>query len=129
MIKIRIRNFINNNINLVFNITIIIVMVSIFAVTSYIYEYSNSRELIIEVKDKYVKNNDNNDKYIIIDTENNAYEITDLFFIWKFNSTDIYSSLEIGKAYKISITGIRCRIFSKYPNINKVESKEEVLIK
>lgn len=129
MIKVKIRNFINNNINLVFNVTIIIVIISVFAITSYIFEYSNSKELIIEVKDKYVKNNDNNDKYIIIDTKNNAYEITDLFFIWKFNSTDIYSSLEIGKTYKISITGIRCRIFSNYPNINKVELDEEVLVK
>lgn len=128
MMKVRIRNFINN-MNLIFDITIIIVIISVFAITSYIFEYSNSKELIIEIKDKYVKNNDNNDKYIIIDTENNAYEITDLFFIWKFNSTDIYSSLEIGKTYKISITGIRCRIFNNYPNINKVELNEEVLVK
>lgn len=85
-------------------------------------EYNES---VIEIKDKFIKNYDGNDTYIIVDSNNNSYRIKDLLFIWKFNSTDLYSSIEIGEKYRIQTTGIRFRLFSVYPNINNVEKIEE----
>ena len=56
----------------------------------------------------------------MVDENKNTYKITDLFFKFKFNSTDIYNELEIGKTYKVKISGFRIKIFSEYPNINKI---------
>lgn len=41
-------------------------------------------------------------------------------FKGKFNSTDIYNALEIGKTYKVETSGKRIHFFSMYPNINKI---------
>ena len=62
----------------------------------------------------------------MVDENKNTYKITDLFFKFKFNSTDIYNELEIGKIYKVKISGFRIKIISEYPNINKIiETKEK----
>ena len=37
--------------------------------------YSNPETIEIEVKDKFVKMSSNVDKYMVVDTENNTYEI------------------------------------------------------
>ena len=117
MLKVKINNFISEHLEVLIYIIFVIIIICLL----YVFNYSNINKLTIEVKDKYVKNNGNSDKYIVIDSNNNSYEITDLFFIWKFNSTDIYSLLEVGKTYNITTSGIRFRLISKYPNINKVE--------
>ena len=92
-----------------------------------IIKYTNEQEIEILVKDKYVKNNSKgNDKYLIVDENNNTYEITDLFFKGKWNSTDLYNQLENNKKYKIKTTGKRIQFFSMYPNINNVEKVEEI---
>lgn len=62
----------------------------------------------------------NKTKIIILVEDNNTYQITDLFFIGKFNSTDIYNSLDIGQVYLVEISGIRNYFFSWYKNINKI---------
>lgn len=84
--------------------------------------YGNIQSIEITVKDKYVKRSGSEeDKYLVVDSEGNTYEITDLTFIGKWNSTDLYNKLEIGKTYKIETSGIRNGFLSMYPNINKIE--------
>ena len=91
-----------------------------------IIKYTNEEEIEILVKDKYIKNNSKgNDKYLIVDENNNTYEITDLFFKGKWNSTDLYNQLENNKKYKIKTTGKRIQFLSMYPNINNIEKVEE----
>lgn len=106
---------------------IIIIVVMLFPIGISIAQYINNEEIEIIVKDKYIKNNSNNGKYLVVDNDKNTYQITDLFFRWKFNSTDIYNGLEIGKTYKLQISGFRMRFLSIYPNINKIieEVKDE----
>ena len=94
--------------------------------------YGNVQTLEITVKDKYIKKSSgkgNGDKYLIVDTEKNTYQITDLTFIEKWNSTDLYNELEIGKKYKITTSGIRNQFWSMYPNINKVEKIKDIELK
>ena len=94
--------------------------------------YGNVQTLEITVKDKYIKKSSgkgNGDKYLIVDTEKNTYQITDLTFIGKWNSTDLYNELEIGKKYKITTSGIRNQFWSMYPNINKVEKIKDIELK
>lgn len=59
--------------------------------------------------------------YMVVDSNKNTYKITDLFFKFKFNSTDLYNELEIGKTYKVKISRFRIKLLSEYPNINEVE--------
>lgn len=82
--------------------------------------YSNQEIIEITVKEKYIKNYNKSSKYIIVDDKREAYQITDLLFKGKFNSTDIYNSLDIGKTYKIETTGKRIPFLSMYKNINKI---------
>lgn len=86
--------------------------------------YTNEQTIEITVKDKYIKNSKNS-IYIVVDTNGNAYQISDLALKGKFNSTDIYNQMEIGKTYIITTTGRRIHFLSLYPNINKIEESDE----
>lgn len=109
-------------------IVTVTLLIIITAIVSTVYlnvqAYTNKQEIEITVKDKYIKNGsgkNSSSKYLVVDTENNTYQITDLLFNGKFNSTDLYNQLEINKRYKIETTGNRMHYFSVYPNINKIE--------
>lgn len=106
----------------IFSILILLVGTLAIMFLLEIIKYGNNQTIEITIKDKYVKNGKSGDssKYLVVDIDNNAYEVTDLFFKGKFNSTDIYSILEIGKTYKVKTSGRRIRFLSMYPNINKV---------
>lgn len=95
-------------------------------VWDYKITYGNVQNLEITVKDKYIKRSGSEeDKYLIVDTDGNTYQVTDLAFKGKWNSTDLYNQLEIGKTYKIETSGIRNGFMSLYPNINRIEKLEE----
>ena len=81
-------------------------------------EYVDEQEIELTVNDKYVKGQEGT--YFVIDNNDNAYVIQDLFFKGKFNSTDIYNKLKIGNTYKVKISGIRNRLLSRYRNINEI---------
>lgn len=89
-------------------------------------DYQNEEIIEITVKDKYVKRaGESGDTYLVASEEGDTYKITDLFWIGKFNSTDLYNQLTIGKTYRVTVTGVRHQFFSWYKNINKIEVLEE----
>lgn len=91
---------------------------------NYKITYGSVQTIEITVKDKYIKRSGSEtDKYLVVDTEGNTYQITDLTFLGKWNSTDLYNKLDVGKTYKIETSGIRNGFLSMYPNINKVKEK------
>lgn len=93
-----------------------------FAIYCSTVEYQNEETIEIVVKDKYIKRSGNTDLYLVVSEDNETYKIEDLLFKGKFNSTDLYNQLEIGKKYRITTTGIRLQYFSMYKNINKIEA-------
>ena len=101
-------------------IALVIIIVGAIVIKIATIGYSNKEVIAIEVKDKYIKRDNKSDVYMVVDTDNNTYQITDLFFIGKFNSTDLYNELEIGQAYLVEITGVRNQFLSWYPNINNI---------
>ena len=103
---------------------LIIFFILVFIFLSLFFNYLNPKSYTIEIKDKFIKNDRKSAKYLVVDTNNTTYEISDLLFIGKFNSTDIYNSIDIGKSYKIYTTGFRIHVFSLYQNINKIELEE-----
>lgn len=111
------------NFKVIFIVILIVIIGALFVKLATI-EYSNKEVIALEVKDKYIKRHRTGesaeDVYMIVDKDNNIYQITDLFFIGKFNSSDIYNQLNIGQAYLVEVTGVRNRFFSWYKNINKI---------
>ena len=101
-------------------VSILIIIIVVIFIKIITIGYSNKEVIAIQVKDKYIKRYNDADIYMVVDEDNNTYQITDLFFIGKFNSTDIYNSLDIGQVYFVETSGIRNYFFSWYKNINKI---------
>lgn len=58
-------------------------------------------------------------KYLVFTTDGEVYEITDTILRWRFNSSNLYGKLQVGKTYKITVNGFRIPLFSEYRNILK----------
>jgi len=108
---------------LILNIALLAIILLIIVVLMF-SEYLNNQEREITVTDKYIKRSGEADIYLIVDENKNTYKITDLFFKFKFNSTDLYNELEKGNTYKVKTSGFRIKILSQYPNINEIEKVE-----
>ena len=80
--------------------------------------YGNEQIIEIEIQDKYTKGE--NGRYFIVDNNDKTYIVKDMLFLGKFNSTDIYNKLKIGKKYKVKVTGERIHFWSMYQNINEI---------
>lgn len=81
----------------------------------------NKRTVVATVTDKGIKNYDNDSKYLIF-TKNESgdietYEITDSLVAGRFNSSDVYAGIEVGKTYEFEVGGKRNTLLSWYPNI------------
>ncbi len=103
--------------------TLLLACIVVLLIVNISMGYCNHQELKIVVKDKYVKGQSGT--YMVVDEEGNTYQITDLLFKGKFNSSDLYSQLEIGKKYDIETTGYRIPFLSWYKNINKISEEEK----
>ena len=60
-------------------------------------------------------------KYLIF-TDSEVFENTDSPVFWKFNSSDIYGRIEVGKTYRFDVVGYRINVLSSYRNI--IEASE-----
>jgi hypothetical protein len=89
----------------------------------------NERQVTVTVTDKTVKNNGSEGVYLIFAEDANGdiavYEITDSLFKFRFDSSDVYAGIEVGKTYTFTIAGSRNKLLSWYPNIYKYEEVEE----
>lgn len=108
----------------VFIYSVFLVIISIFLIWYIAIPYQNPTVITITVQEKYVKNSKGLGKYMIIDTNNNTYEITDLIFKGKFNSSDLYAGLKEGETYEVEITGSRIEWLSCYKNINVIKEAQ-----
>lgn len=83
----------------------------------------NIRDITVTVTDKTVKNNSYESKYLVFTKDQNGgvatFEITDSLFKGRFNSSDVYAGIEIGKTYTFTVGGSRVEFLSWYPNIYK----------
>lgn len=109
-------------------IVIVIVLAIIPNLWETINKVVNERTVTVTVTDKEVKRTDDKDKYLIYtldeDGKTQVFEITDSLFKWRWNSSDLYGKIEIGKIYKFTICGYRWRLMSIYPNIYEIKLAE-----
>ncbi|WP_097005269.1 hypothetical protein [Lacrimispora amygdalina] len=73
------------------------------------------------ITDKGIKNSKSESRYLIYaknpNNETRVYEISDSLFKGRFNSSDIYAEIEVGKTYELTVRGKRVPFLSWYPNI------------
>lgn len=80
----------------------------------------------ITVSDKSVKRGKGNedDKYLVYTKEDTTYEITDSLFMGRFDSSDLYGRIEVGKTYECTVAGYRIPFLSMYMNIYEAKEVE-----
>lgn len=105
----------------------IIVLISATAIVSVIIFFphfiTNTYRVTVTNK-QVIKRNNINKYYIYTQTENGdirVFENTDDFLEFKFNSADLYLSMEIDRRYEIKASGLNLPILSHYQNIIKVK--------
>jgi len=84
----------------------------------------NRRDVTVTVTDKTVKNQDKKGKYLVFTEDENGeaqvFEITDSLFALRFDASDDYAKIVVGKKYVFSVGGSRNHFLSWYPNIYEV---------
>lgn len=115
---------------IVFMVVFAIVIVAFLATCSNSFQKAfNRRDVVGTVTDKDIKRSDREDKYLIYtkDSDGNpqVYEITDSLLAFRFNSSDVYASIEVGKTYRFRVGGKRNTLLSWYPNIYEFEEIEK----
>ena len=96
-------------------IFIVIVIASFFS--NLILFFTKSFEHTITIKDKSILSNRSNSTYRIVDTNNNIYNVVNVWFIGDFNRSEDYYFVNIGQTYKVKGYGIRIDALGIYPSI------------
>ena len=78
------------------------------------------------VTDKAVKNDKDDSKYLVYTKDSKGdvmvFSVEDRFWIGRFDASDDYAKIEIGKTYNFDTVGIRVHFYSSYPCI--IDMKE-----
>lgn len=92
----------------------------LFFIPTCFYTYATGDTVVIKVNrvENIAKGGDS--KYLVF-TENEVFENTDTLLRFKFDSSDIYNEIEVGKKYKARVYGWRVRFLSWYRNIVDLE--------
>jgi hypothetical protein len=99
-------------------ISIIILAIIGVIVVGPVVAHTTQEEVTLTVTEKIVKRSNNNqDKYIIFTSEGEVLQNTDTIYLFKFNSSDVYGKIEVGKTYKFKVYGFRIQFLSMYRNI------------
>ena len=114
----------------IFTGIIIVLLIGLLAIAFYrpVNKVCNTRDVIVRVTEKTVKNSDEGGKYLVFGEDENGsvhtFEITDSLLRFRFNSSDVYAAIKPGYKYKFTVGGSRVHFLSWYPNIYKYELLE-----
>lgn len=84
--------------------------------------YMNPRVLTCQVedKDRAARAKGGSDMRVYT-ADCGVLRVQDMFWAGRFDSADLYASIEPGHTYEFRVTGVRLEFFSKFPNIRSVE--------
>lgn len=95
-----------------------------------IVKVCNEETWIVTVTDKDRVSDKN--KYLVYtfdqQGESRVFEITDSLLKFRFDSSDDYNRIEVGKTYRITTCGYRVPILSWYPNIYEFSEYNIVVV-
>jgi len=96
-------------------------MLAAVALTSTGCSQVNQREVTVTVeeKERVCESGNGGCKYLIF-TDQGTFQNSDSLLEGKFDSSDVYSDLKVGKTYVVKVAGFRQGILSMYPNIIEV---------
>ena len=81
----------------------------------------NEQTYVATVTDKDVKNYDKSSKYFVFtkteEGETRVFSVEDSLLRFRWNSSDVYGEIEVGKTYRFTVVGFRIEILSMYENI------------
>lgn len=97
-----------------------IVVAAALLVYGLAYAFTAGAETIT-IKDKWAKYDGDDAKYLVSSEDGQVFEITDSLFKWRFDSSNLYATLDEGETYRIKTQGWRLGIMSDYKNILEVE--------
>lgn len=104
---------------------IVIILILAFTVVFVACTSFNERTYTVTIIDHERITYNQKSKYLIYcrtdDGETKVFENTDNWFRLKFNSSDFYADLEVGKTYTVTVVGYRVAIFNGYENIIRYE--------
>ena len=89
---------------------------------SAIYTLGTKDTAEFTVKNKERVTQGQSSKYLVY-TDKGVYENTDSLLNMKFNSSDVYNNLDVGKSYKCDVYGWRVPFMSMYQNIVRCTPK------
>ena len=105
-------------------ISIFIAFAIVFTVGGIIFSIAanyNEQDYVVTVTDKDVKNYTDKSKYLVFtkteDGETRVFSVEDSFLRFRWNSSDVYGEIEVGKMYRFTVVGFRFEILSMYENI------------
>lgn len=105
--------------NVGYVITGVIALWIIFKLYEVILAWVSYKEVAFYVSHKERISHNGRSYYLIFCDEEVLMNV-DAWYFWKFNSSDVYRDLEIGRIYRMKVSGFRIPIFSNYRNIIKV---------
>jgi Protein of unknown function (DUF1523) len=103
----------------------LLIIGSLFTNAPYQWLTQRSIEQVL-VKDKQVttestrKENKVESTYLIY-TDQGVFRNDDAGWFMKYNSSDVYGNLDVGKRYRFKVYGWRIPFFSMYPNLVRAE--------
>lgn len=106
-------------------IIIAVALIFIAIIFNCIRVYGTQEEVTFTISEKSVKRYDNNDKYLIFTEEGEVFQVTDEFWLFHFNASDLYGQLKDGGTYTVVVYGWRIPFFSKYRNIIEIKEIKE----
>ena len=80
------------------------------------YQFMNPTHVFTATVQDKVRTGGQDSKYLIF-TDKGVYENTDSIVNGKWNSSDVYGALSVGKSYEFKVRGRRIPFLSMYPNI------------
>ena len=83
--------------------------------------YKNTWTKPLTVTDKGIKRASKNSDIYLIYTDKEVFKDSDSIFKRKFNSSDIYGKVKVGKTYKFKVYWFRSHFWSQYRNILEME--------
>jgi hypothetical protein len=84
-----------------------------------IYTHTETGTFTVKGKENVIQNKSS--KYLVY-TDVTTYEITDSWIHWRWDSSDVYGNMQVGKTYTATLQGYRVPFLSMYQNV--IDPKE-----
>jgi len=82
---------------------------------SYAYITKNEKTLIVDKKYQFTRNGFT--EFMIVDRENNHYNINNSIWYWKFNSIEDWNAIKTNQKINVCYYGFRIPILGLFPNV------------